>query len=186
MARYTELEKLVCGLGFHQRILNDWCLARYGRDAHKVIRENPWCLLVDDAPSAGYKRVSALADRCGVPLDAMERIAFFCWSVCNDANGHTWRSLEHVLNQAREQFRTTEFKPALTWAKQKKVLEFRNADGIVWVADRRRAEEEEQLSIEVGRVLQCLNQRTGQILLNSELVGLYLSLLTDPHDSENT
>ena len=101
-----QLSSLLDGYGFRSNVYND-VIERWGVDAARRIRSNPFCLLTKHIPSVGFRRVDKLfcdlyADQPD-KINSPKRLAIAAWwTLRSDASGHTWYSINKIDQSLRE------------------------------------------------------------------------------------
>jgi len=104
------LHGLLAGRGFGGRAITAAILA-WGDQADRIVSTNPWRMLLDTIPGAGWKRVDTLYRDMGGAPEALKRQAMAGWYALREAQtGSTWHPhglfsrgiLDHVeLSKAR-------------------------------------------------------------------------------------
>lgn len=85
-----DLSGLLNGKGFFRSIV-DQCIARWGINAPKVIRRDPYKLMVLKNAGAGFKRCDAMYLEMGLNPSRLKRQALCAWySIARDTSGSTW------------------------------------------------------------------------------------------------
>lgn len=102
-ATKIDLLGLFAGRGFQAGKLIPECIKKWGRRAPELIRRNPYLLMLQKLPSAGFKRCDRLyLDQGGRPA-ARKRQALCAWHIMRaDGSGHTWhdgRAIARELNE---------------------------------------------------------------------------------------
>ena len=85
-----DLTGLLNGRGFFRTIV-DRCIARWGINASRVARQDPYKLMVLDNAGAGFKRCDAMYLELGLNPSRLKRQALCAWySIARDSSGSTW------------------------------------------------------------------------------------------------
>ncbi len=85
-----DLTGLLNGRGFYRSIV-ERCLAKWGVNADKVIRRDPYKLMVLANSGAGFKRCDAFYLELGLNPSRLKRQALCAWySIARDSSGSTW------------------------------------------------------------------------------------------------
>ena len=139
-----QLSSLLDGYGFRSTVYND-VLEKWGVDAARRIRSNPFCLLTDRIPSVGFRRVDKLYCDLNVgnpaKLQATKRLAIAgWWSIKNDGSGHTWYNVNKI-NMALKELGVEQWdlNKILTLLRRAKWVEVREFNGQQYVTDSDRA-----------------------------------------------
>ncbi len=70
------------------------CVRTWGANAPKVIRRDPFALIVADIPGIGFKRADALAADLGYPMHRLKRQMLAGWyALHTSSSGNTWESV---------------------------------------------------------------------------------------------
>jgi exodeoxyribonuclease V alpha subunit len=97
-----ELYTLFDGRGFTAQMIEK-CIEKYGALAATRIKRDPFCLLVDRMPSAGFARCDALYQSLGLSPTKLKRAMLYAWYMIDkDTNGHTWFSRQQVFVMMRQ------------------------------------------------------------------------------------
>lgn len=85
-----DLFSLFVGRGFPGKLLSA-CIERWGARASLVIRRNPFILLTEDLPGAGFRRCDRLFLDLGGNRSKLKRQMLSAWNYMREDNdGHTW------------------------------------------------------------------------------------------------
>lgn len=87
-----RLGELLKGRGFSD-VIYEWATKRYGIGAVDVIKKNPFRLLIDGAPGAGFLRCDRIWLELGLDPNDIQRQMFGLWAYFDSSmEGHTWFS----------------------------------------------------------------------------------------------
>lgn len=96
-----ELNQLFAGKGFSRQLVNA-VLKKWGVQAAARIRRDPFCLLVEGFPSAGFSRCDRLYIEQGKKLYRLKRLMLFIWhQVRESMEGHTWHEAKEIIAKLR-------------------------------------------------------------------------------------
>jgi hypothetical protein len=96
-----ELNQLFAGKGFSRQLIN-MVLKKWGVQAASRIRRDPFCLLVEGFPSAGFARCDRLYVEQGKKLYRLKRLMLFIWhQVRESLEGHTWHDAKEIIAKLR-------------------------------------------------------------------------------------
>jgi hypothetical protein len=96
-----ELNQLFAGKGFSRQLVN-MVLKKWGVQAAARIRRDPFCLLVEGFPSAGFSRCDRLYIEQGKKLYRLKRLMLFIWhQVRESMEGHTWHEAKEIIAKLR-------------------------------------------------------------------------------------
>lgn len=138
-----ELTELLGNRGLPRRLIED-VRGRWGNDAPRVIRENPYVLL-DGFKGVGFLKADALYKELRLPMDAINRQGYCVWhALHSDTDGHTWLDVSAAVESIRENIGGTEGNPkaAIEWAIGEDLVSLRRVDGRTYLAERSRADSE--------------------------------------------
>lgn len=89
-----ELATLFEGRQFSKN-LPEILIKKWGIHAPRIVRNDPFKLLVNRIPSCGFARVDKLYADLGLPPDRLKRQFACIWrALLEDSNGHTWHPLK--------------------------------------------------------------------------------------------
>lgn len=89
-----DLLGLFKGYGLGERAIQA-ALMRWGARAGEVIRRDPFKLMVEGVPGAGYLRCDRIYQELGLPLNRLKRQMLKAWyDLHSDSSGHTWFSYD--------------------------------------------------------------------------------------------
>ena len=153
---HIDLIDLLGGKGFPRDTAKK-AVAEWGNRAAILIRKNPYLLM--RFRGCGFLRTDQLyLDQGGRPA-ALKRQALAAWyAVARDTEGHTWHRPEVVEGGIRGRVAGADVKPvaAMLLAKRAKMLSvMRNGDGIPWLAESRKAENERTIAEHVRAMLEA-------------------------------
>lgn len=96
-----ELNQLFAGRGFSKQLIN-MTLKKWGVQAAARIRRDPFVLLVEGFPSAGFARCDRLYIEQGKKLYRLKRLMLFIWhQVRESLEGHTWHDAKEIISKLR-------------------------------------------------------------------------------------
>lgn len=96
-----ELNQLFAGRGFSKQLIN-MTLKKWGVQAAARIRRDPFVLLVEGFPSAGFARCDRLYIEQGKKLYRLKRLMLFIWhQVRESMEGHTWHDAKEIISKLR-------------------------------------------------------------------------------------
>ena len=153
---HIDLIDLLGGKGFPRDTAKK-AVAEWGNRAAILIRKNPYLLM--RFRGCGFLRTDQLyLDQGGRPA-ALKRQALAAWyAVARDTEGHTWHRPEVVEGGIRGRVAGADVKPvaAMLLAKRAKMLSvMRNGDGIPWLAESRKADNERTIAEHVRAMLEA-------------------------------
>jgi hypothetical protein len=142
-----QLLDLLAGRGFPHNLPEE-AARKFGVLAPVRIRRDPFCLLVAKLPGCGFLRCDALYVELGLPLDRMRRqIMCALHAIRSDSSGTTWHGWDEIAKTIGEQLSgNVRIDRALRAAVRMKWLVTRTIDGKVWLADRKRATNEDEIA----------------------------------------
>lgn len=141
-----ELLALLKGRGFPKRTV-DRAIERWGARAPELIRRNPFKLLA--LRGCGFLLCDRMWLDLGLPPDRLKRQALCAWyAVASDTDGHTWlpESKATAAISGKVAGTSLRTKRAIELARRAGLLVVKEDRGSVWVADRRKARDEEWLA----------------------------------------
>ena len=151
------LMNLLDGLGFpgaiYDALLND---RKYGAAAADRIRRDPFCLMVDDLPGAGFNRCDQLYLRLGLDPTKLKRQMFCLWNhMSEDRGGNTWFRADSLDRPLREKIGgcAPKLQKTIRLGDRAGWLVSRLVDGVLWVARAEDANAEDELADNVIRLL---------------------------------
>lgn len=143
-----DLFELFKGRGFHGRAV-DVAIATWGAKAPRVIRRNPFAMLVRDLPGAGFKRCDRLWQELGLPPNALKRQMLCGWAALkDDPSGHTWlrgevfvEAVKAAIPVAVDPRRAILLGLRAGWLRKR-----RDAAGVLWLAQAEKSIAEERVA----------------------------------------
>lgn len=143
----VKLTTLFHGRGFGAKAI-EACVKRWGIFAPQRIMHDPFCLLVEKIPGAGFERCNALYDALGKPKNRLKRLMIFMWhAIRSDRTGNTWIPMDFAFSRL-----TSTIPEEISIKKRKKILELgtrsswlsvhRDQDGKFWIAEKEKAASE--------------------------------------------
>jgi exodeoxyribonuclease V alpha subunit len=153
-AVHIDLIDLLGGRGFPRDTAKK-AVGEWGNKAAELIRRNPYLLM--RFRGCGYLRTDQLyLDQGGRPA-ALKRQALAAWyAIARDTEGNTWHRPEYVEAGIRGRVGGAEVVPvpAMILAKRGGLLSvIRNGDGVPWLAERRKADNERTVAEHVRAML---------------------------------
>ena len=151
-----ELFNLFAGRGFPKAAVKA-CIAAWGDRAPRVIRRDPFKILVNDIPGVGFKRADKLYCDLGHNPLRLKRQTLAAWHWMRvNGSGNTWEIegglLKAVLSAAGS-FDGAEFVRAVALGVRAGWLARRvGDDGVAYYAERGNAESERRLAFHVDRI----------------------------------
>jgi hypothetical protein len=96
-----ELAQLFQGRGFSKQLTN-MALKKWGIHAASRIKRDPFCLLVESFPSAGFARCDRLYMDLGRKPGRLKRLMLCIWHQIRESmEGHTWFPAKQILDKLR-------------------------------------------------------------------------------------
>lgn len=94
IAATEEIRSRLLGM-FHGRgfpgTMTDQCIEKWGVNAPMFIQRDPFILMVNDMPGAGFARCDRFYCDLGKPLNALKRQMLLLWNyIHDDSSGDTW------------------------------------------------------------------------------------------------
>lgn len=157
-----ELASLFEGRGF-TRELPDLLIKKWGIHAPRIVRHDPFKLMVSKLKTCGFNRCDRLYMDLGLPPDRLKRQFACLWrALQEDSNGHTWFSLAMADKAIRESISGVSSEN-LNWKRAVKLgvragwlSVFKSpVDGSWWITERKRADAEERLQKSVAAIMQA-------------------------------
>lgn len=162
-----DLAELFSGRGF-SRQLPGMVIRKWGIEAAKRIRRDPFCLLVAGFPSVGFARCDQLYMALGCRPWRLKRLMLCIWHLIrSDMSGHTWHDGRKIIEQMRQQASVAEDIESNRMSPDRRIhraIELgvrsewlalhRDADGRVWIAEGESAKAEEDVIAHVHRLSQ--------------------------------
>lgn len=155
-ATTIDLMELFAGKGFPGTAINA-CQKRWGVKAPMTIRRNPFALMLNRIPGAGFKRCDDLYREMGLSLSRLKRQMLCGWYwMEHEGSGHTWLPVEAVAGAIRDAIGPllARAKPAIKLGLRSKWLrKWRDAAGQLWVATTAKASNEATLAKRIKDLL---------------------------------
>jgi hypothetical protein len=140
-----DLMNLLAGRGFPGS-LTEKAIKMWGVAAPEKIRRDPFCLLENDMPGAGWERVDRLYTELGLPADSPKRQMFCLWYIIDSNNdGHTWffgRTLAEELGRRISSAHVDAIGAVNLGLSTGRLAIRRDERGQVWVAEAQAAQNE--------------------------------------------
>lgn len=96
-----ELTNLFAGRGFSGKCI-EACVEKWGILAPARIKRDPFCLLVEKMPSAGFDRCNRLYLDLGLKKGRLKRLMICMWNaVRGDRTGNTWMPADLAVNRLK-------------------------------------------------------------------------------------
>lgn len=155
LATRLDLMSLFSGRGFSKHTIAA-CIARWGVDAARFVRRDPFVMLVNDIPGAGFKRCDQLFLDLGGNPARLKRQMIAGWdAVRQDTKGNTWHMyglfFEKVAKSVGNGYARTE--AALELAKRAGWLVERESEGgLAYIAESQKSQNEADLACHVRRL----------------------------------
>lgn len=126
--------------GFSRK-MPQWVMEEFGNAGGEIIRRNPYCLM--RFRTGSFPRTDKMYLDFGGDPSRLKRQAYCgAYELAADTEGHTWQPVEVFTEGIRKNVSQTDILPAaaLKLAVRGKIVSHRrDADGRLWVSDRRRA-----------------------------------------------
>lgn len=165
------LTDLLAGRGFQGQVHN-LAIQQWGIHAPEVIRRDPFVLLVNDYPSAGFNRCDRLYLDLGLPPDRLKRLTICLWHIMReDMNGHTWHRMSGVIERLGQLVSGVE----ITVAKAKKAIAVGERSGWLavrdgkWIAEGKKAANEATLAMQLTEL--CRYSMVPEVRKGKEAVA---------------
>lgn len=141
-----QLLEILAERGFPHS-LPDECIKKFGVLAAVRIRKDPFAMMVAKLPGCGFLRCDRLYCELGLPRDRMRRQIMCAWNaIRTDGSGTTWHEWETIARTVAQQLTgNVRVERALRAAVRMKWLVTRAIGGKLWIADRKRAENEDTI-----------------------------------------
>lgn len=149
-----RLMSLIGGKGFGEQAISE-CIKQWGAHAPDVVRRDPFKLMVSRIRGAGYLRCDRLWIEYGLPLDKMRRQVMAAWEFMrSDMSGSTWHSKADVIENVKRLI-TGNARPerAVGVALRAGLFTQCEREGRLWLAERRRAEDEDCVARKLEELL---------------------------------
>lgn len=164
-----ELATLFDGRGFPAKLV-DHCIAKWGVHAPRIIRHDPFKLLINRMPGCGFDRCDKLYMDLGLPPDRMKRQFACIWrKLQEDSSGHTWHPIRLAAEAVKEKIsgcteENLNWKKALLLGQRAgwiKVVSYPvESSGIepqkqYWIAEARKADAEDRLVESIAAIMKA-------------------------------
>lgn len=152
----VQLLDLLSKRGFGENAITR-ALEVWGVHAPQVIRRDPFKMMLQGVPGAGFLRCDQLWLKLGLPPDRMKRQVMAVWNhLRTDQSGSTWHSKAAVMQTVRTLVTGT-LRPerAIAIAIRARKLTQTERDGQLWVADSQKARDEQELAAITERLIRC-------------------------------
>jgi exodeoxyribonuclease V alpha subunit len=170
-----DLFSLFAGRGFPGTLIRA-CMDEWGARAAEAVRRNPFALLVNEMPGAGFKRCDRLYLDLGFPADRLKRQMLCGWhALREDTTGHTWfrmgyahAAIERAVSSSNvNPQRAVELGVRGGWLSTHESLA---GSGYLWIAEAEKARAERSLAANVQRLLgPCVTSWPDHLPLDSFL-----------------
>lgn len=164
-----DLAELLSGRGFSSK-LPGMVVTKWGINAARKIRHDPFCLLIHSLPSAGFARCDRLYLDLGRPAWKLRRLMLCLWNQArNEQDGHTWHdgnllmaklvqsavctdesSSEMRRSPHQRLMRALQLGVKTGWLALRK-----DGTGKIWIAEGENARNEESISNDIKRLIQA-------------------------------
>jgi exodeoxyribonuclease V alpha subunit len=157
-ATKIELFSLFAGRGLPGSLIRA-CISEWGARSATVIRRNPFALLINDIPGAGFRRCDRLYLDLGLPADRLKRQMLCAWhALREDTTGHTWLRMGYALAAIERAVSGSNVNPQRAVALGVRggwlsTHESPPGSGYLWVAEALKASAERSLAADVRRLL---------------------------------
>jgi len=155
-----DLLDLLTGRGFPKSTAQS-LVRRFGNRAARVVKNDPWKLR--GLPGCGFIKTDKLAMDLGLDPDRLKRQALAALHVLESNKANTWMSVADVLAGMMELITGAVIKAgrALKCAKLAGLIVVKkDRNGVKWVAERRRASQEQHIARKVIEMLSPTWKRT--------------------------
>lgn len=151
----VSLIDLLDGRGFPKGTARE-AIRSWGNRAPEVIAANPYRLMA--FRGCGFLRTDAMYCDLGHPPTKLKRQALCAWhGVASSREGHTWFPIEHAIGSINAKVSGAEINgpKAIELARRSKVLSVHeNGDGLLWVAEEKKAQAESRVAMYIAKALQ--------------------------------
>lgn len=141
-----DLLGLLHGRGLPKRVL-EWGLRDYGCRAAEIFAKRPYLLM--RYPGVGFLKADAIYTELGKNPRSTKRQSLCAWNaVKHGENGSTWHPFAIARDAIREKVSgaKVDVDNAVSWAIRAKGLEERFANGIRWLAEKQKADDETRIA----------------------------------------
>lgn len=154
-----ELTSLFDGRGFPKTLV-EAVIEKWGIHAPKIIRRDPFTLLVNRLPGCGFDRCDSLYCDLGLPPGRLKRQFAAIWRALKESgSGNTWHPVS-VAKQAIEEKisgigeSASKWKRAVVLGVRSKWLASRvDETGQIWIAENRQAQNEKATADNIKRLM---------------------------------
>ena len=140
---HIDLINTLHGRGFPKKTAKE-AVTLWGNRAAKLIERNPFLLMA--FRGCGFLRTYAMYLDLGLPPGRLKVQALCAWhALASDTEGHTWYSVQHIINALRDKINGAQVNPAgaCLLARRAGMIESRrDADGGLWFAEAKAAQAE--------------------------------------------
>jgi exodeoxyribonuclease V alpha subunit len=145
-----ELTNLFSKRGFPAALVEE-CVSKWGILATKIVRRDPFVMLVNHMPGCGFDRCNRLYQDLGLPLDRLKRQTICIWHVLNsDSSGHTWIDAEFATEKLAAAIgmggKVRRKKAILLGCRSGWLARKRDESGRLWLAEGDRAKAEKNVA----------------------------------------
>lgn len=150
----VALLDLLSGKGFSEASM-DACVKHWGVHAPQVVRRDPFKMMLKRVPQAGFMKCDKLWHEFGLPADKLKRQVMAAWyHLKSDQSGSTWHAKEDVIRTVRGLI-TGNARPeqAIAIAIRAKRLIQTERNGRLWVAEVKKAEDEDLIAEKVCKLM---------------------------------
>lgn len=148
-----ELTQLFHGRGFSGKCIEE-CVAKLGILAPARIKRDPFWMLVEKLPSAGFDRCNKLYIDLGLPKNKLKRQMICMWhAIRGDRSGNTWMPYDLAVNRLKAAISDAplKVKKAVTLGKRSRWLSLhKDGNGNWWIAENEKAFAENYLAKRLG------------------------------------
>ena len=150
----VQLLDLIANNGFSEKAISA-SIEKWGVMAPSVIKRDPFKLMTAKISGAGFLRCDKLWMDFGLPPDKMKRQVMAIWyHLKSDSSGSTWFSKPSLIATMRRLLTGT-IKPerAVAIAIRAKMITQTERDGVLWVAESKKAEEESDVAFFIAGLM---------------------------------
>lgn len=149
-----ELTQLLGGRGFSGETFKT-LIKKWKTRAPEIVKRDPFKLLVEGIPGAGFGRCDALYSDLGLPRDRLKRQVICIWDIIRkDMTGSVWFDAETLERQLRERCGGgVKFQKALELGIRSEWLRAERVDGRLFVSSESDAGDEDVISDVILRMV---------------------------------
>ena len=139
----VQLADLFKGRGFQQKV-TELLIKKYGVAACEKVKRDPFTMLVQKMPSAGFARCDQLYPALGLPKDRMKRQVICIQYLLRQADGSTWLSLDQVREELNRMI-SSDVNPVRAikiGVRAKRLTLITDSDGKRWIGEAQDATDE--------------------------------------------